>query len=325
MRRSWVVLKLRLGLPPKTPVLKTAIKAERVAFDLVDDHETREFQGSPAPVAGLGSPFFHHSQNVTSPGDKPKLDLTDAAMPRMPMIRATTLRYGPSTAREGHGPTTAWAGPSQGPFLANRKQTSGGRHQPLTPPRCDGPRRFANASSAIAMPACRRLPRTPLARRAARPTPLPTRTNATMAGKTRRRSKSPAAIAPATRPVRAGPGISGMTHPSGAAGARAPGAARPARPGPGAATAARQGLPFIHEDTTPPSAEPRPIPSRAPAAVSAVRLCSSSPIAPATDSGGFQVKEGDVHGTGDGGHPVVIAGQCDRLAQVAQVFAGRQM
>ena len=27
-------LKLRLGLPPKTPALKTAIKAERVAFDL---------------------------------------------------------------------------------------------------------------------------------------------------------------------------------------------------------------------------------------------------------------------------------------------------
>ena len=31
---SEVALKLRLGLPPKTPVLKTAIKAERVAFDL---------------------------------------------------------------------------------------------------------------------------------------------------------------------------------------------------------------------------------------------------------------------------------------------------
>ena len=29
-----VALKLRLGLPPKTPVLKTAIKAERAAFDL---------------------------------------------------------------------------------------------------------------------------------------------------------------------------------------------------------------------------------------------------------------------------------------------------
>ena len=29
-----VALKLRLGLPPKTPALKTAIKAERVAFDL---------------------------------------------------------------------------------------------------------------------------------------------------------------------------------------------------------------------------------------------------------------------------------------------------
>ena len=128
---SEVALKLRLGLPPKTPALKTAIKAERVAFDLkrslqrlevkdvetitrraallpevrrggkvvdpesllrhenrhnkrltglprrntpldpvdrlpdpgahadlVDDHETREFQGSPAPVAGLGSPLL---------------------------------------------------------------------------------------------------------------------------------------------------------------------------------------------------------------------------------------------------------------------------
>ena len=31
---SEVALKLRLRLPPKTPVLKTAIKAERVAFDL---------------------------------------------------------------------------------------------------------------------------------------------------------------------------------------------------------------------------------------------------------------------------------------------------
>ena len=31
---SEVALKLRLGLPPKTPVLKTAIKAERTAFDL---------------------------------------------------------------------------------------------------------------------------------------------------------------------------------------------------------------------------------------------------------------------------------------------------
>ena len=31
---SEVALKLRLGLPPKTPVLKTAIKAERAAFDL---------------------------------------------------------------------------------------------------------------------------------------------------------------------------------------------------------------------------------------------------------------------------------------------------
>ena len=31
---SEVALKLRLGLPPKTPALKTAIKAERVAFDL---------------------------------------------------------------------------------------------------------------------------------------------------------------------------------------------------------------------------------------------------------------------------------------------------
>ena len=31
---SDVALKLRLGLPPKTPALKTAIKAERVAFDL---------------------------------------------------------------------------------------------------------------------------------------------------------------------------------------------------------------------------------------------------------------------------------------------------
>ena len=29
-----VALKLRLGLPPKTSVLKTAIKAERVAFNL---------------------------------------------------------------------------------------------------------------------------------------------------------------------------------------------------------------------------------------------------------------------------------------------------
>ena len=31
---SEVALKLRLGLPPKTPALKTAIKAERVAFNL---------------------------------------------------------------------------------------------------------------------------------------------------------------------------------------------------------------------------------------------------------------------------------------------------
>ena len=31
---SEVALKLRLGLPPKTPALKTAIKAERVTFDL---------------------------------------------------------------------------------------------------------------------------------------------------------------------------------------------------------------------------------------------------------------------------------------------------
>ena len=31
---SEVALKLRLGLPPKTPMLKTAIKAERAAFDL---------------------------------------------------------------------------------------------------------------------------------------------------------------------------------------------------------------------------------------------------------------------------------------------------
>ena len=31
---SEVALKLRFGLPPKTPALKTAIKAERVAFDL---------------------------------------------------------------------------------------------------------------------------------------------------------------------------------------------------------------------------------------------------------------------------------------------------
>ena len=30
---SEVALKLRLGLPPKTPVLKTAIKTERVVFD----------------------------------------------------------------------------------------------------------------------------------------------------------------------------------------------------------------------------------------------------------------------------------------------------
>ena len=35
----------------------------------------------------------------------------------------------------------------------------------------------------------------------------------------------------------------------------------------------------------------------------------------------FQIKEGYVHDTGDGGHPVVIAGKCDRLALVAQVFA----
>ena len=44
---SEVALKLRLGLPPKTPGLKTAINAERVVFDLVDDHETREFQRQP--------------------------------------------------------------------------------------------------------------------------------------------------------------------------------------------------------------------------------------------------------------------------------------
>ena len=31
---SEVALKLRLGLPPKTPALKTAIKAERAVFDL---------------------------------------------------------------------------------------------------------------------------------------------------------------------------------------------------------------------------------------------------------------------------------------------------
>ena len=31
---SEVALKLRLELPPKTPALKTAIKAERAAFDL---------------------------------------------------------------------------------------------------------------------------------------------------------------------------------------------------------------------------------------------------------------------------------------------------
>ena len=31
---SEVALKLRLGLPPNTPALKTAIKAERAAFDL---------------------------------------------------------------------------------------------------------------------------------------------------------------------------------------------------------------------------------------------------------------------------------------------------
>ena len=31
---SEVALTLRLGLPPKTPALKTAIKAERTAFDL---------------------------------------------------------------------------------------------------------------------------------------------------------------------------------------------------------------------------------------------------------------------------------------------------
>ena len=31
---SEIALKLRLGLPPKTPVLKTAIKAEREAFAL---------------------------------------------------------------------------------------------------------------------------------------------------------------------------------------------------------------------------------------------------------------------------------------------------
>ena len=31
---SEVALKLRLSVPPKTPVLKTAIKAERVAFEL---------------------------------------------------------------------------------------------------------------------------------------------------------------------------------------------------------------------------------------------------------------------------------------------------
>ena len=40
-----------------------------------------------------------------------------------------------------------------------------------------------------------------------------------------------------------------------------------------------------------------------------------------THSGVFQVKEGYVHGTGDGDHPVVVAGKCDRLALVAQVFA----
>ena len=31
---SEAALKLRLGVPPKTPALKTAIKAERAAFDL---------------------------------------------------------------------------------------------------------------------------------------------------------------------------------------------------------------------------------------------------------------------------------------------------
>ena len=38
-------------------------------------------------------------------------------------------------------------------------------------------------------------------------------------------------------------------------------------------------------------------------------------------SGMVQIKEGDVHGTRDGVHPVVIAGKCDRLVLIAQVFA----
>ena len=59
-------------------------------------------------------------------------------------------------------------------------------------------------------------------------------------------------------------------------------------------------------------------PTRAGRAAGRVDVHGAAPSA-------HQVKEGDVHGTGDGGHPGVVAGQCDRLALVAQVFAGRQL
>ena len=38
-------------------------------------------------------------------------------------------------------------------------------------------------------------------------------------------------------------------------------------------------------------------------------------------SGGFQVEDRNVHRTGESGHPTVIAGKCNRLALIAQVFA----
>ena len=48
-----VALKLRLGLPPKTPALKTAIKAERVAFDL-----KRSLQRLEAEALGFQRAFL---------------------------------------------------------------------------------------------------------------------------------------------------------------------------------------------------------------------------------------------------------------------------
>ena len=33
----------------------------------------------------------------------------------------------------------------------------------------------------------------------------------------------------------------------------------------------------------------------------------------------FQIKDGNFHGSGDSGHPPVVAGECDRLTIVDQV------